>query len=111
MATDLFWGFIVLFISSMPLYFALRLIKGKIKEARFIRVMLVNFLASAVISAVSSSLGVWGGAISFIAVLFVYKEMFDLDWLTAFLVWLLQVVLVFIIAAVFVLLLGISLFL
>ena len=100
--------FIVFLFSSIPLYFALKMIKGKAKKVSFTKVFLVNILVAAVASAVSSSFGFLGGVVAFLLALFVYKEMFEIDWLTAFLVWLMQIVIV---ALIFwaLILLGISL--
>ncbi len=86
--------FLAVLFSSIPLYFSLRLIKGKAKKVPFIRVFLVNILVAAIASAVSSSFGLLSGVAAFLLALFVYKEMFETDWLTAFLVWLLQIVIV-----------------
>ncbi len=86
--------FLALLVSSIPLYFALRLMKGKAKKAPFIKVFLVNVLIAAIASAVSSSFGLLSGVISFLLALFIYKEMFETDWLTAFLIWLMQIIIV-----------------
>ncbi|VVB59905.1 Uncharacterised protein [uncultured archaeon] len=103
--------FLAFLFSSIPLYFALRLIKGKAKNISFTKVFLVNILVAAIASAVSSSFGILSGVAAFLLALFVYKVMFEVDWLTAFLVWLLQFVIIVIIAALFIFVLGISLFL
>lgn len=92
--SSLFTQFLAFLFSSIPLYFALKLIKGKAKKVSFTKVFLVNILVGAVASAVSSSSGILGGVIAFLLALFVYKEMFEIDWLTAFLVWLMQIVIV-----------------
>ncbi len=106
--SSLFSQFLVFLISSVPLYFALKLIKGKAKKVPFTKVFLVNILVAAVASAVSSSFGILSGMIAFLLALFVYKEMFEIDWLTAFLVWLMQIVIVVLIFWALILL-GISL--
>ena len=100
--------FLAFLLSSIPLYFALRLIKGKARNLSFIKVFLVNVLVAAIASTVSSSFGLLSGVAAFILALFIYKEMFEIDWLTAFLVWLMQILIV---VAIFwvLLLLGISL--
>ncbi|MBU4246639.1 MAG: hypothetical protein ABIF85_01985 [Nanoarchaeota archaeon] len=105
---SIFSQFIVFIFSSIPLYFALKMIKEKAKKISFTKVFLVTILVAAVASAVSSSFGFLGGVVAFILALFVYKEMFEIDWLTAFLVWLMQIVIVALVFWAFILL-GISL--
>jgi hypothetical protein len=105
---SLFTQFLVFLLSSIPLYFALRLIKKKAKNISFVKVFLVNVLVGAVASAISSSFGILSGVAAFLLALFVYKEMFEIDWLTAFLVWLMQIIIVAMIFGVLILL-GISL--
>ena len=104
--SSLFTQFFAVVLSSIPLFFALRLIKGKAKKLSFTKVFLVNILVGAVVSAVlaSTSFGILSGVVAFLLALFVYKEMFEMDWLTAFLVWLMQIVIVVLILGLFVLL-------
>lgn len=89
---SLVWKLISAALSSIPLYFALHLLGAR--SAGFIKVVLVNILAGAIVAAIDSYFGWFAGVISFIAVLFVYKEMFELGWLTAFIVWLLEIIIV-----------------
>ena len=89
---SLVWKFISVALSSIPLYFALHLLGSK--KAGFVKVVLVNILAAAIVSSIQASFGWFAGALSFIAVLFVYKEMFELGWLTAFIAWLLEIIIV-----------------
>jgi len=56
--------------------------------------MLVNILAAAIVSGYSLLSGGLPARFLFIAVLFVYKEMFELGWLTAFIAWLLEIIIV-----------------
>ena len=104
--SSIFTQLLAFVFSSIPLYFALRMIKGKAKKIAFTKVFLVNILVGAISSAVvsSESFGILSGVAAFLLALFVYKEMFEIDWLTAFLVWLMQIVLVVVILGVFVLL-------
>jgi len=89
---SLAWKFISVALSSIPLYFALHLLGAK--KAGFVKVLLVNILAAAIVSGINASFGWFAGALSFLAVLFVYKEMFELGWLTAFIAWLLEIIIV-----------------
>lgn len=100
------WKLLYYAVSSVPLYFALRLLGAR--NAGFIKVVLVNFLVSVIVSAIFSSFGWTAAVIAFIAVLFVYKVMFELGWLSAFLAWLLTIVIAAVLLGAIVLLFGIA---
>lgn len=100
----LIWKFFYFAVSSVPLYFALRLLRAK--KAGFTKVVLVNILANIVASAILSSFGWLAGSLAFLAVLFVYKEMFELSWLSAFLAWLLNLVIMAVMLAIIILAFG-----
>lgn len=102
----LIWKILYFAASSVPLYFALRLLRAK--KAGFIKVVLVTILASIIVSAILSSSGWLAGSLAFLAVLFVYKEMFELGWLSAFLAWLLNLVLMAVMLGIIVLAFGAS---
>ncbi len=84
---------IVFAISSIPLFLAVKALKGK---TEFKEVIVVNILSAVFISIVNQIFFVWGGLISFVFVIFLYKGVFDLTWWKAILSWFLQ----FIIAAI-----------
>jgi hypothetical protein len=78
---------VVLIISAIPLNIAVKLLGGK---SGIIKVIFVNVLVGLVYFAIHAFIGLFAGLISFIAMLFIYKEMFRLGWLKAFFAWLLQ---------------------
>lgn len=94
---SLFWKIVIVVLSSIPLYFALGIVGAK--NAGFFKVVLVNFLVGIVASSISAYFGLFAGIISFIAMLFIYREMFGIGWLSAFLVWILQIIIIVVIVA------------
>lgn len=83
--------FLVILFSSLPLYLAVKFLGGK---ASILNVFLVNLGAAILIPFVKQSIGTWGGIISFIFLLFIYKNMFSIGWVRSFLVWILQFVII-----------------
>jgi hypothetical protein len=96
-------------VAALPLYLALHIVGAR--KAGFIRVMLVNIVVALVIILIHSSFGTWAGLVAFIALLFIYKEMFGLGWIGAFLAWVLEAIVAVAIVILLVLLLGIALIL
>lgn len=94
-------------ISAIPLYLALHIVGSR--SAGLLKVILVNILAALIISAIYSYFGAWAGLVGFIAVLYIYKEMFDIGWISAFLAWVLQFIVVGLLIFVLGLILGIAL--
>lgn len=99
--------FISFAFSSIPLYLSLHVVGAK--SAGFLRVVFVSIFMAFVTSAIFSFFGLWAGLIAFLAMLFVYKEMFDTGWIGAFLAWVIQFVIVGVLIAVFAIVLGIAL--
>jgi len=80
---------LILIISALPLYFAVKILGG---DASVFKVLIVNLIVGIIGIAVNSHL------IAFLLLIFVYKMMFRLSWISAFLAWVLQ----FVIAALLV---------
>ena len=86
--------FLIIFaISSIPLYLAVKALKGK---TTFAEVIMVNLIAAIIISILNTFLSIWGGIIPFILVIFIYKVVFELSWWKSLLAWFLQFVIVII---------------
>jgi len=101
------WWVIVLIISAIPLNIAVKLLGGK---SSLFKVILVNLILGVINGFIDTKFALFSGILSFVALLFIYKIMFDLGWLRAFLVWILQFVIAFILTLIL-LFLGISLIL
>ncbi len=80
---------IVLFLSALPLYLAVVFLGGR---ATIVKVLLVNFLVFLVTLLIKLFFGSWAGLFSFLAMIIIYKELFDLGFITALLAWVLQFV-------------------
>ncbi|MFC1705003.1 hypothetical protein ACFLZ6_01595 [Nanoarchaeota archaeon] len=79
--------FVLIVISALPLYIAVKLLGGK---ASIIKVFIVNIIVGILVPIVNSFINWFGGLIAFIVLLFIYKKMFDLGWFRAFVAWVLQ---------------------
>ncbi|MCK4551171.1 MAG: hypothetical protein KAT91_04405 [Candidatus Aenigmarchaeota archaeon] len=88
-------------ISALPLYFAVKFLGGK---ATIIKVILVNIVVGLLGFLLNIPL------IGFILLLLIYKELFELSWVRAFLAWVLQFVVAVILILCAIILLGIALF-
>jgi len=95
---------ITLIISALPLYFAVKLVKG---EAGIVKIILISLLLSFASVGAARFIGIFAGIFMLIATLFVYKLAFKISLLRAFIAWVLQYVFVFMV--VMVVLLGASL--
>lgn len=91
-------------ISGIPLFIAVNLLGGK---TGILKTAIVLFLSGLIVAAVQSYVDTLGGLVAFIVMIFLYKEAFRLGWLGAFFAWLLQFVILAIIAIIF-LVFGIS---
>ncbi|MBD3203869.1 hypothetical protein GF327_06220 [Candidatus Woesearchaeota archaeon] len=101
---------IIFVISSLPLYFAVKILKGK---TSLLKTVIVNFISGIVISAVYSRFRFFGGLLSFFLLIWIYREVFRLKWYKAFFAWLLQGIIVavfYTLLLLFGLLFGLSLF-
>jgi hypothetical protein len=91
MVLDMLWTVIVIVLSSVPLYIAVKLMGG---HTGILKVIIVNIIVALAVSYITSTFNFWAGALSFIVMLFIYKVMFKLSWLKAFLAWILQFIII-----------------
>ncbi len=90
----------IVVISSLPLYLAVKAFGGRTTILSTFVVMLGVGLLSAIIQIVFP----FGNIISFIVLLLIFRNVFHLGWLRAFLVWILWLVFVAIFVFIFTLL-------
>lgn len=86
---------IIFILSSLPLYFAVKLLGG---NTNLLKTALVALIAGIVVAVIESFFSIWGGLIAFMLLLFIYKGMFGIGWLRAFLVWVIQLVIIVLIS-------------
>ena len=92
---------ITMVISALPLYFAVKLVRG---EAGIVKIILMSFLLSFAAIGAVRFIGLFAGLFMLIGTLFVYQLAFKISFARAFMAWVLQYVFVFIaLAAVLVL--------
>ena len=84
-------------LSSMPLYLLIKLLGGK---TSLLKTAFISFIAGLVIGAVKEAFAFWGGLLAFLVLIWIYHEAFRLRWWKAFLLWLLQGILVGVLYAV-----------
>ena len=94
------WIVLLLVISSLPLYFAVKFLGGK---ATILKVIFVNLFVGIISGVLSIPL------LGFILLLFIYKKFFELSWLNAFFAWILQFVVAVILVVIVIVVLGIAL--
>ena len=99
-------------LSALPLYLAIKFLKGK---TTLLKTAFVSLLAGIAVAAIQQAFRFWGSLIAFIILIWIYHEAFRLKWFKAFLAWILQFVflaLLYLIAlAMGITLLGISILL
>ena len=93
-------------ISAIPLHIAARMLGGK---SSIFKAIITNIIIGLVIAAIHLFFP-FANIIAFIALIWIYREMFRLKWFKAFLVWIIQITLTFIFILIFGILFGISLF-
>ena len=81
---------ILIIVSSLPLYISLKLFFAK--KASILRVFLVNLIVGFLVAVIKYYFAILGGIIAFVLLLFIYKIAFGIGWIRAILVWLLQFV-------------------
>ena len=84
-------------ISSFPLYLAVKAMKGK---TTLLEVMIVNLISSIIIAVLNNFFFIWGGIISFLLVIILYRAVFVLSWGRAIGAWLLQFLMVALLIAI-----------
>ena len=89
--TDIVVWAVVLLVSAIPLNIAVKLLGGR---SSLLKVVLVNILVAVLVTFVEGLFGIFAGIVSFVVMLFVYKTLFQLGWVKAFLAWVLQFVLI-----------------
>lgn len=83
---------IIFFIfSAMPLHKAIKFFKGRTK---FIRTLYIVFISGVILTFISIFIKIYLGIISSLTLIYIYKKSFKLKWFKAFLVWLIQLILV-----------------
>lgn len=82
---------ITLVVSALPLYFAVKLVKG---ETGIVKVVLISLLLSFASIGAVHFIGIFAGIFMLVATFFVYKLAFNLSFLRALLAWVLQYVFV-----------------
>jgi len=86
---ELFGMFLAFLISSLPLYFSVKMLKGK---TTVLKTMVVSFVAGILSIILKQFFGFIGGFMGFILMIWLYHEVFRLKWFKSFLAWLLQFV-------------------
>ena len=81
----------VFILAALPLHLAVRLNRG---HSTILKAILINILAAIVLSLANHVFHFWGPLIGFILLLFIYRYAFHLSLLKAFIVWVVQVLLV-----------------
>lgn len=89
------WVIIVIVVSALPLYLAVTFLGGR---TSILKTFLVMIITALVVSMVSATIP-FGGIIAFILLIWIYKEMFQMGWLRAFLAWILQIVFIIVLFA------------
>ncbi len=94
---------IVFIVSALPLYLAVNILGGK---TSIFKTLLVMFLSGIIVTTIQSIGGIFGGMFAFIVMIWFYRVAFELEWIAAFFVWLLQLAFVSIFYALGVLMFG-----
>lgn len=97
---------LVLVISALPLYFAVKLVGG---EAGIVKIILVSLILSFASVGAARFIGILAGLFMLFATLFIYKIAFKISIFRAFLAWVLQYVFVFLAIFIVLMFLGIGL--
>ena len=80
----------IFLISAIPLNIAARLMGGR---THLLMTALVNVVAGVAVALVQVYVHTFGGIVSFVLLLFIYKIFFRIGWIRALLVWGIQLVL------------------
>ena len=89
MISTLFLFLLLFLVSTLPLYFSVKLLGGK---TGLIKTFLVVLLSGIILAIINSLFSTWGWVIAFIFLLWFYHELFRLKWWKCFVVWILQFV-------------------
>ncbi len=88
---------LALIVSAIPLYLAIKFVKG---EAGIVKIIMVGILLSFASVGAARFIGVFAGLFMLIGTLFVYQIAFKISLFRAFLAWVLQYLFVFIIVSI-----------
>lgn len=106
MALATFFTFLIIFlISTLPLYFAVKILGGK---TGLLKTFLVVFISGIILTIINLIFPVWGWLIGFLFLLWFYRELFRLKWWKAFVAWILQFVFLVLLLALAAILTGVS---
>lgn len=90
---------ILLFIiSALPLHFAVKLLGGK---SSILKAFIITLISGFVVSIPKLVFDSWGGIIGMFLLIWIYREVFRLKWLKAFLAWILQMIFIFVFSLIF----------
>lgn len=78
-------------ISSLPLYFTIKILNGKTTLGLTI---LIVFISGALVSVIDYFFKIWGGLIAFLVMVIIYHEVFRLKWWKSLIVWLVQFIII-----------------
>jgi hypothetical protein len=92
MFEGLLWKILLLILTAIPLYLAVKLLGGR---AIFVNAVLVNIVTGILTSFLRSGYGFLGLILGFFVTLWIYREVFRLIWIKAFLVFILQAIIMF----------------
>jgi len=85
----LLWIVVIFLISALPLYLAVKVLKGK---TTLLKTAFITLISGIVVAAIQHFFRFWGGLIAFLILIWIYHEAFRLKWVKAFLAWVLQFV-------------------
>lgn len=78
---------VIFIVAALPLYISLKLMGAK---TTLLKTIMVSILAGIAVYITEAIIGRWGGLISFIVLLVIYRFAFRIGIIRAFLAWLLQ---------------------
>jgi hypothetical protein len=85
---------LILFIlATFPLHRAVKWMKGK---TTFQKTLFVTFIGGVLVSTINLYFDIFGGLLAFVALIWLYKEIFRLKWWKAFMVWVLHLIFIII---------------
>ena len=94
---------IVMIVSALPLYLAVKFVGG---EAGIVKIILMSLVLSFASLGAARFIGLFAGLVMLIGTLIVYKLAFKISLLKAFIAWVLQYVFVFVAVVVVMFLMG-----
>ncbi len=94
MFEGLLWKIVLLVLTAIPLYLAVSLLGGK---ASLINAILVNIITGIITSTLRSQYNFLGLILGFFITMWIYREVFRLIWIKAFLVFIVQAVIMFLV--------------